>query len=178
MTHQFSAQRLDIAAFAHAVAFLSGDLPLTELPRLAQEAAQEVAQETAQEAASSVAWSAQGELRFPNDPQPQCWLILSAKVTLPMTCQRCLSPAPIEVEVVQRPFRFVQDEKTAEELDGECEEDLLVLSPAFNLVELIEDELIMALPLVPKHESCTAAVPLGAPPAPNPFAALASLKKG
>ena len=34
------------------------------------------------------------------------------------------------------------------------EEDLLALSREFDLHELIEDELLMALPVVPKHDEC------------------------
>lgn len=65
------------------------------------------------------------------------------------------------------------------------EEDLLALSREFNLRELLEDELIMALPLVPRHEECPQAVRLASSDedfeaanatAPNPFAALANLK--
>jgi uncharacterized protein len=48
----------------------------------------------------------------------------------------------------------------------------------------VEDELILALPLVPRHDACPQ--PLAAPATaeeplaerPNPFAALAALKRG
>jgi uncharacterized protein len=74
----------------------------------------------------------------------------------------------------------------AEVEDEESEEDVLVLSKAFNLLELIEDELLMSAPLVPKHEVCPQPVKLqAADPAfvelvqekPNPFAMLQQLKK-
>ena len=57
---------------------------------------------------------------------------------------------------------------------------------SLDLVELIEDELILALPLVPRHEHCPVTLPASAAdegaedaaaePAPSPFAALARLK--
>ncbi|HQS64567.1 MAG TPA: YceD family protein, partial [Acidovorax defluvii] len=100
-------------------------------------------------------------------------------------CQRCLTPVDVPL-AVERSFRFVADEATAEALDDESEEDLLALSREFDLRELIEDELLMALPVVPRHDECPSAVPLASSDddfeaasaeKPNPFAALASLRK-
>jgi len=62
---------------------------------------------------------------------------------------------------------------------------VLVFQPAFNLLELIEDELIMAQPLVPMHEVCPTVLPTSAGPVleegpakANPFAVLQQIKKG
>ena len=80
----------------------------------------------------------------------------------------------------------VKDEATAEVLDDEAEEDLLAISKDFNLRELIEDELLMELPLVPMHEVCPAVVPMASSDEDfeqavtektNPFAVLAGLRK-
>ena len=85
-----------------------------------------------------------------------------------------------------REFRFVATEELAAIEDEESEEDVLVLSRNFNLVELVEDELLMALPVVPKHEVCPEPVKLQVADAdfvdapeekPNPFAVLEQLKK-
>ena len=74
----------------------------------------------------------------------------------------------------------------AEELDEDCEDDVLVSSRDFNLLELVEDELLMGLPAVPKHEVCPEPVKMQAVDAdfvdeptekPNPFAKLEQLKK-
>ena len=114
----------------------------------------------------------------------QPWLHLRVDATFPMLCQRCLGPVDVPLWV-ERSFRFVPDEATAEALDEEFEEDLLALAPDFDLHTLIEDELLMALPLVPLHEECPEPVPLASSDAdfeaanagkPNPFAALASLR--
>jgi uncharacterized protein len=94
---------------------------------------------------------------------------------------------PVHSEIVSKQsFRFVPDEATAEAEDDESEEDLLVLTPEFDVWELIEDELIMSAPIVPKHPVCPTSVPMSASDEsfeaalaerPNPFAALAELKK-
>ena len=63
---------------------------------------------------------------------------------------------------------------------------MLVISRDFDALSLVEDELILALPLVPRHEVCPQALPVdavdeafeAASQRPNPFAALAALKKG
>ena len=70
--------------------------------------------------------------------------------------------------------------------DDASEEDLLVMTPQFDLLALLEDELLMALPLVPMHDECPVMpafnagrleMPDDIPEKPHPFAALAQLKK-
>ncbi|WP_405198038.1 YceD family protein [Brachymonas sp. G13] len=87
---------------------------------------------------------------------------------------------------ISRRFRFVQDEATAEMLDDELEDDVLVISRDFDLQALIEDELLMELPVAPRHEVCPQAPRMQVQTAdfreeeaekPNPFAALEALKK-
>ncbi|MDO5653087.1 MAG: YceD family protein, partial [Brachymonas sp.] len=61
----------------------------------------------------------------------------------------------------------------------------LVYGKQFDLLALVEDELLMALPLAPRHETCAAPdLPVQASDAsgeenatPHPFAALQQLKK-
>jgi len=62
---------------------------------------------------------------------------------------------------------------------------LLVTAPQFDVMALLEDELLMALPLVPMHETCPVTPVFSAGDAaveaaeakPNPFAVLGQLKK-
>ena len=178
MTKEFSAQRLDVKAFAQAGAKLAGHDSLLKYERLALEA-------KGLHPDLLVDWQAEGELRTALGGMSQVWLRLKVQASFPMECQRCLTPVDIPLEV-DRAFRFVADEATAEALDDESEEDLLALSREFDLRELIEDELLMALPVVPKHDECPTAVPLASSDddfeeasavKPNPFAALAGLRK-
>ncbi len=178
MTKEFSAQRLDVKAFAQAGAKLAGHDSLMKYERLALEA-------KGLHPDLLVDWQAEGELRTALGGMSQVWLHLKVRASFPMECQRCLTPVDIPLEV-DRAFRFVADEATAEALDDESEEDLLALSREFDLRELIEDELLMALPVVPRHDECPTAVPLASSDddfeeasaaKPNPFAALAGLRK-
>ncbi len=178
MTKEHSPDRLDVKAFAQAGAHLTGHDTLLRYQRLVEEA-------RGLHPDLRVDWSADGQVRSTHGIGGQIWLHLRASATVPLICQRCLQPVDVPLEV-DREFRFVADEATAEALDEDSEEDLLALSRDFNLRELIEDELIMALPIVPRHDECPVPVQMQASDeefeaasaeAPNPFAALAGLRR-
>ena len=176
--------RLDVSAFARAGATLEGTVPLLDLPRLL--ASTSAPSDTPP---GEAAWRAQGHWRQPLGDQPQLRLQLQAHARVWLTCQRCLQPAAHELAVA-RTLRFVPTEEEAARLDeAEEEEDVLALPRMLNLHELVEDELILALPLVPRHAQCPEPLPWEpeAPSAPeaapseeaaHPFAALARLKRG
>ncbi len=133
---------------------------------------------------SVVSWQARAELRPQAGADDQIWLHLQAQTTVPLTCQRCMGAVAMPLEVDQW-YRFVADEDIAMTEDDQSEEDLLVMEPQFDLLAVLEDELLMALPLVPMHEQCPVAPVLSAgegdigPDAaekPHPFAVLAQLK--
>jgi uncharacterized protein len=177
MPHEFVASRLDVSAFARAGAVLSGQDALSKFDRLMQEC-------DARGADRLVQWTARGALLTDVAGQVQAWLHLKAQASLPLTCQRCLEPADIAL-AVDRSFRFVATEAQAEAEDEEAEEDVLALRDDLNLYDLIEDELLMALPVVPRHEACPGEVKLAvqdpdfaaaSEAKPNPFATLAALK--
>lgn len=180
----WNPERLDVRALAQAGASLSASESLARFPRLKEECHPEGGPDDAQ-----LVWQARGEVRSAGAlAQPSVWLHLQAQLTLPLTCQRCLGPVATPL-VVDRWFRFVADETTAAAEDEDSEEDVLALEPRPSLLELIEDELLMELPLVPMHEVCpespaalagAADVPADEAPEskrPNPFAGLARLKK-
>jgi len=181
MNKPFHARRLDVAAFAQAGASLSGRDPLQKYERLAQELRRP-------EADSTIEWQAQGEHRAAADGSVRPALHLRASVALPLTCQRCMGTVATPLEVDQW-YRFVATEDIAMAQDDESEEDLLVMEPHFDLLTVLEDELLMALPLVPMHDECPVAPVLQVGEEalaaqatetgekPNPFAVLAQLKK-
>lgn len=176
ITRAHDPRRLDVAAVAAAGAALGGRWPLSELARLADDAAGQVDE--------PVAWSARFEQRRESGAAPQVWLQLQAQARVARQCQRCLQPVLLALDV-DRAFRFAASEDEAAALDAESEDDVLVLSRQFDLRELVEDELLLALPIVPKHEQCPVPLPAAqseradeaAAPA-HPFAALAALKRG
>ena len=177
-TRSFDPRKLDVAAFARDAASLEGEWPAATLQRLADAAAPD-APATLWPA---VRWSVEGEYREARGSAAQIWLHLQASTEVSLSCQRCLKPVQ-EALTLERSIQFVPDEAAAAELDADAEHDVLELTRSLDLAELIEDELLLALPLVPRHEVCPEPLPrpLGEPDAvserPNPFAALAALKK-
>lgn len=178
MKHEFEPTRLPVAAFAREEQTHAGEEKLARFERLLEES-------RGLGGESWVSYSVQGSLRADAAGVDEPWLHLSASATLSLICQRCLNPMDVRVEFA-RDFRFVASEDLAAVEDEESEEDVLVLSKAFNLLELIEDELLMALPPAPKHTACPQPVKFQVADAgfdaqpterANPFAVLAQLKK-
>ena len=161
---------------------LQGQWPAAALERLAAGAAPEAPAGGWPE----VQWSAQAELRERRAAEPELWLHLLVHAGVQLSCQRCLQPVAVPL-TVDRWFRFVRDEDLAAELDADSEDDVLALGGRLDLLDLVEDELLLELPLVPRHEQCPQPLPLAATSdelsgdepeevRPNPFAALAALK--
>lgn len=177
MKHESAPTHLQLRAFAQGRRQLSGHDPIACFPRIMDETggrAQDVV----------VTWTANGDMRTGGQGEEQVWLHLQADTTVPLLCQRCLDVVQTRLPV-DRWFRFVADEETAAAEDDDAAEDLLVFAGDFDLRELIEDELVLELPLIPRHDVCPATVPVDPPGStdaaskrPNPFAALAGLKPG
>lgn len=167
-------RRADLRTLARLAGTLGGDLSPQALPRLAESA----------ESVAASRWSAQGELRQVKGGEPQVWLHLQASAPVRLVCQRCLQGVD-EVLEVDRSFLFLPDEDEVARLDEELDDDVLLLPRFFDVLELVEDELILALPIVPRHEVCPEPLPLKDDAGeaetdaevPHPFAALAALKK-
>jgi uncharacterized protein len=83
--------------------------------------------------------------------QEQYRLKIQAKTKLPLVCQRCLDDYLQNVEVNSQ-FVLLNTQSEVDDFPLENDdEDALLNSYEFNLFELIEDELLLSLPIVPKH---------------------------
>jgi uncharacterized protein len=168
-------QRLDVEIFARDAMQAGGEWPLVRFERLRD------LQVAGSDVSFPVQWSARGEWRTARVGEAEIWLHLEASTRLWLQCQRCLQPVETPV-AVDRSIRFVRGEEEAATLDADLDDDVLALPRALDLRELIEDELLLALPLVPRHEQCPAPLipPIDEPPAgeerANPFAVLAGLR--
>ncbi|MEP6772000.1 MAG: DUF177 domain-containing protein [Polaromonas sp.] len=180
MSRSLQPSRLNVTAFAQDGAALTETTLLQNMERLAHEA-------QGLQPDSAVKWEAMGELRPRPGAEDDVWLHLIAGAVVPLTCQRCMGVVATPVQVDQW-YRFVASEDIAMAEDDQSEEDLLVMEPQFDLLAVLEDELLMALPLVPMHEECPVPPKLQAGELtegdsagtsgekPNPFAVLVQLK--
>ncbi len=159
---------------------LQGSWPLAALTRLAES--------FSAAADGSVSWALKGSTKQPAGAALQLWVQLTAHAVVPLQCQRCLGPLAQRVEV-DRLIRFVHGEDLAARLDEETEDDVMSVPAALDVQDLVEDELILALPIVPRHDGpCpqplvpetvqAAGEEMPAAKEPHPFAALAALKRG
>jgi uncharacterized protein len=167
--------RLDVATFAAQALHLEGTWSLAQLPRVAESHVEPGD-------IPAVTWRFEGEARPVRAGEPEIWLHVQGDCSVALACQRCLGSVvtPLEVDCW---IRFVADEALAAELDAESEDDVLALQRWTNLAELLEDEFVLALPLVPRHDVCPEPLPMpevvleesDEVPA-HPFAKLAQLK--
>ena len=170
-------RRLDLRRFARDGGVLRGAWSQDRFERLAASLMPPLADVPA----PAVQWSAQGHQRAVQGADAEIWLHIQADTVVRLECQRCLQPLNAALQVV-RNLRFVAGEDEAARLDEESEDDVLVLVARLDLFELLEDELILALPLVPRHDTCpqpldlspAIATPVADETRPNPFAALAT----
>ncbi|WP_353395750.1 YceD family protein [Hydrogenophaga sp. 5NK40-0174] len=179
---RWNLRRLDVQAFARAAVVLDGESPLSDFERLVEDTVAVLESQT-------VKWSLRGEVRKDaSSGEASVWLLLAAETCVALKCQRCLEPVAHPLGFEQW-FRFVATEDQAAMEDEDAEEDVLAWDPRPNLFELMEDELLMAMPMVPMHDTCPVPVKsqageeeledkvVAATEKPHPFASLASLKK-
>lgn len=140
MSHQ---PTIDGFEFASAGARQQGVWPLKGFPRLRDLLASD---------AGEVAYQISGV----RDERGRPALRLKVSGTLALRCQRCLEPMAFEVKtdetlVLASTLAEIHDEPA----DAHAP-DRVVAGKEMAVRELIEDELILAVPYAPRHESCTA----------------------
>jgi len=103
-----------------------------------------------------------------------------------LICQRCLESMTVPIDI-EMDLGIVTSDEAAKRLP-ERYDPLVVSGQPLSVAELVEDEILLALPAIPRHdgETCTAAktaIPqkrrddaASDEPAANPFAVLAQLK--
>lgn len=145
-----------------------GRLPLAAMPRLA-------------EALRSTEGEAAYVVEFGRDAFQVPFVALRAEAGLPLQCQRTLQDFVQPVRVEQR-FGLIRDEADEAALPPGYEALLVPEDGSLRPADLVEDELILAVPLVPVAPGSESVerdwpVPAEEEARASPFAALAALKK-
>ncbi|HQS59356.1 MAG: hypothetical protein B7Y56_13505 [Gallionellales bacterium 35-53-114] len=160
----FTRPFIDSLDFARRGGELSGEVPVAELSRM-----------------SDILADSEGKISYllrglaGSDGKPQLELMLDGVCNL--RCQRCLNALSYPIKLVSK-LRLVT-EGDADSSDIEDDEvDNIPAEKRLDVLALIEEELMLSLPIAPKHGSgeCEMAVE-GLSRSNNPFAVLAGLKK-
>ncbi|MCZ7564322.1 MAG: YceD family protein [Burkholderiales bacterium] len=111
-------------------------------------------------------------LRGGTSAQGRPMLLVEAAGALELVCQRCLEALRLPVDVCTE----LELATSQQEVDA-AEDDLdrVLTSRSMPVAELVEDEVILALPMVPMHARCSAAARRGRAARPSPFAGLADM---
>jgi len=165
---------IDPIQLAERGARLTGTLPLKGMSRLTQNCPDD-------------AGDVFIDLAFERGEGEKVLLMRGAlRATLHVRCQRCLEGMDLAIEAAPW-FILARSEKRQDMLEDEP--DILVADKPLSLSGLVEDELLLALPMVPMHElsrcparaHVAAGVDSGAKPTEearkSPFSVLSRLKK-
>jgi uncharacterized protein len=136
-------RRVDFTA--HHSYYGSGFLLISDLPRVADAV-------SSIDPSDGFDYKLSSEVRDIPGSQTRETLSLEIRGRLHLVCQRCLKDCP-QVWTEKRQFLIMASEADADAypVDDDLYEPL-VASRHFDLLELIEDEILLSFPLIPKHE--------------------------
>jgi uncharacterized protein len=156
MSHQ---PVIDGFEFASAGATQQGVLPLSGFPRLRDMLASDEGE---------VAY----QLKGMRDERGRPSLRLRVDGELLLRCQRCLGPLAFEVKADELlVLAATQAEIDADPADVEAP-DRVLAGKDMSVADLVEDELILAVPYAPRHDECAPAAREGEGATVRPFAGL------
>jgi len=154
------AGTIDGPRFALGREVITGALAIADLPRLA--------------AMGCEAAALQYAVRGGENAAGRATLTVEVGGSLQLTCQRCLGGLDFPLAVTSR-LELADSEGEIDAADDD--RDRVLASKAMDVAALAEDEAILALPMVPMHASCEAALADAGPEQSSPFAALAGLQE-
>lgn len=168
---ELSVDSLEVARTGKS---FQGQVNIDALPRLADMLAS---------ASGSLSWSVRGEMFRDAFGAMQAGLVVAVSGELQLLCQRCLRALPFDLANETRLQLIAGDQVWSEDADDESLEgavgpvlEPLVASATLSLFELVEDEVLLALPIAPRHEGCDLPEHDDGRLAASPFAGLARLK--
>jgi uncharacterized protein len=131
------AEVIDGLQFARGALEQRGVVGMERLPRLAQ----------LQCSTEGLEYHLRGERAGNGKP---C-LRLSVRGSVEVLCQRCLDPIRVPI-AIDAELQLAESPREISEADDEI--DRVLASRNMSVGWLVEDEVILALPMVPRHEEC------------------------
>jgi uncharacterized protein len=164
MTDSIAGPVIDCLEFARSGGVLERSVGLDELPRLA-------------ELLSTTAGCLSVRLEGWRDDQGKSWLQLNIAGEPVLCCQRCLGGVKFPLSIGSRLQLIAPGEDWPDDDLEDDSADVIAAETALAVLSLIEDEVLLALPIAPRHEQCESPSANASVPGLSPFAALAALKK-
>jgi uncharacterized protein len=130
--------RFDAFRLAEKDGSLAGEIDARTLERV-------VDRLVAGDAPVRIAWRIDGA----HDPVQRPMLRVTIEGSLPLACQRCLQPFELPIRQ-QTGLLLAANEDELELLDAE-EPEVVLASAPIDARTLIEDEILLSLPFVPRH---------------------------
>ena len=153
---------IDGLEFARSGGRLSGEWPIADFARL---------QGGVQRGAGALHYQLAGVPEEQGRPA----LRLRVTATLHLTCQRCLGPLEHSLQVESLLLLFGSESDIAAlPVDVEAP-DCIVAAKEMAVRDLIEEELLLAIPYAPRHEWCEARAGAEGAPRSGPFTDLRAL---
>jgi uncharacterized protein len=134
---------IDTFEFSRLKERREGELAVADFARLREELA---------DTSGTIHWVLQGG----TDAFGHSKLSLAVSAGVKLMCQRCLTPFAFDI-ASESTLLLAKDEDAADELEDRLADDsieVIVGSKTLNLLELIEDEVLLSVPLSPKHGRC------------------------
>lgn len=164
MSDSIAGTVIDCLEFARSGGVLERRIGLDELPRLADQLA-------ATEGFLSV------RLAGSRDGEGKSWLQLNVAGEPMLHCQRCLGGVKFGLEIVSRLQLIAPGEEWPDEDLADDSVDAIAAEKELAVLELVEEEVLLALPIAPRHGQCDPPAAGATGQGASPFAALAVLKK-
>ena len=164
MSEAIAGTVLDGLEFARNGGILERRIGVGELPRLADLLAA---------TGGSLAVRIEGS----RDDEGKSWLQVEIAGPLVLHCQRCLGPLEFALEASSRLQLIAPGEEWPDDDLADDSADAIAAVGAIDVLALVEDEVLLALPIAPRHAKCEPPAVAADVHEPSPFAALASLKK-
>jgi uncharacterized protein len=161
---------IDALRFARGRERLEGSLAIADLARLA---------DLVSDKEGRVDYVVTGDI----DDRGRPSLLVAVRGVVAVTCQRCLGRYDHALDVESRLILASSEAEMPEPADEEDDADWIDGREALEVADLVEQEVVLALPFAPLHdeEQCAVHVvgpagPVGEAKKPSPFAVLATLK--
>jgi uncharacterized protein len=155
---------IDCLEFARSGGVLERSVGLDELPRLADVL-------VATKGFLSV------RLEGSRDDTGRSWLKVDIAGKPVLCCQRCLGGVEFPLVISSRLQLMAPGEEWPDDDLADDSADAIEAEKAQAVLSLIEEEVLLALPIAPMHEQCEPPSGEAAENGPSPFTVLAALKK-